>query len=448
MDYQLIDTLLDLATKAGFTQAEAYYTQGESFNVSVLDGEIEDYRVESQQGLSLRGLIDGKMGYASTEAVDEEDLDELVAAAKENAALIQSPDQTPLHDGKDEIEQVKKENKIARLSAKEKIELALEMERLAKAADPRVLRMEGCELGTQVSRRIIQNTLGLRRESSGALGFAAAMPIIKNGEDMLSGMYFEAFDDFNKLDIKRVAEKAVEDGVAYIGASSMPSGSVPVVLRNDVMATLLRVFSGVFSAEAADKGLSLLKGREGESIAAACVTLWDDPFCEQAYSGSSFDGEGVATHKKAVVENGSFRTLLYNLKYAKKAGIASTGNASRPSYASTVGIAPSNFYLAPGQCSREALFERAKNGVMITDLMGMHAGANPVSGDFSLAAKGFLIQEGKIVRPVEQITVAGNFYALLQGVQAVADDLWFTLPGASSFGSASVLVEGLSIAGK
>lgn len=86
---------------------------------------------------------------------------------------------------------------------------------------------------------------------------------------------------------------------------------------------------------------------------------------------------------------------------------------------------------------------------MITPtLMGMHAGANPVSGDFSLAAKGFLIQEGKIVRPVEQITVAGNFYALLQGVQAVADDLWFTLPGASSFGSASVLVEGLSIAGK
>lgn len=445
---QRIEYLLDLAKQAGFEQAEAFYSSNESFSVNVLEGEIEDYRVENHQGISLRGLFGGKMGYASTQAMDEEGMQALVDATKENAQLIQSPDATPLHNGSDEIEQIENKDEISKCSAKDKIALAMQMEKYAKEADPRVLRVEACELGTEVSHKIMRNTLGLKRESRGALGFAAVVAVIKNGEEMLSGTHFEAFDDFDKLNIRQIAEKAVEDGTGYIGASSMPSGSPLVVLRNDVMATFLQVFSGVFSAESADKGLSLLKGKEGEKIAADCVTLLDDPFCELAFAGGAFDGEGVATRKKAVVENGVFKTLLYNLKLANKAGVYTTGNASRPSYASVVGIAPSNFYIAPGDCTREELFGQMQNGLMITSMMGMHAGANPVSGDFSLAARGFLIENGKIVRPVEQITVAGNFYKLLLGIKALANDLRFGLPGASSFGAPSVLVEGLSIAGK
>ncbi len=448
MNERMIDRLLEMAKRAGFEQAEAYYTRGESFQASVQEGAVEDYRVESQQGLSLRGLYGGKMGYASTEAVDEDGLEELVRAAKENAALIQNEDETPLHDGSDTIEQKPYEDKISALSAKEKIDLAIAMEKYAKEADERVLRVHGCMIGTETSYRRIRNTLGLDRESSGSLGFAGVSPIIRNGDNMLSGRHFLAFDDFAKLDVKDVAEQAVSDGISYIGASSMPSGAVPVVIRNDTMAVFLGVFAGIFSAASADRGLSLLKGKEGTAVAAPCVTLLDDPFCKDAYSGAAFDGEGVAARCKAVIEDGVFRTLLYDLKYAHKAGVASTGNASRPSYASTVGIAPSNFYIRPGENSREELFRMAGNGVMITDVMGTHAGANPVSGDFSLASKGFLIQNGKVVRPVEQITVAGNFYKLLEGVRAVGSDLYFGLPGACSFGAPSVLVDGLSIAGK
>ena len=223
---------------------------------------------------------------------------------------------------------------------------------------------------------------------------------------------------------------------------------MPVVMDKAAMRTMLATFAGVFSAEAAQKGLSLLGGKEGGNVAASAVTIWDDPSDGLGLAGMPFDGEGVPTQKKAVVENGKLNTLLYTLKSAKKAGKNTTGNAARASYMSIVGTAPTNFYIAPGKNTVEQLYQMAGNGVRIDELMGTHAGANPISGDFSLSCKGMKIENGKLTGPVEQITVSGNFYKLLEGIRAVGDDLWFGFPGVCSVGSPSVLVEGLSIAGK
>ena len=111
-----------------------------------------------------------------------------------------------------------------------------------------------------------------------------------------------------------------------------------------------------------------------------------------------------------------------------------------------MGIRPFTMYLAPGEITEEELLAKAENGVYINSLGGLHAGANPVSGDFSLQSAGFMIENGKKTTAVKSFTVAGNFYDLLKNVTAVASNL--ELPGMGSFGSPSVLVEGLSIAGK
>ena len=249
-------------------------------------------------------------------------------------------------------------------------------------------------------------------------------------------------------DEQALAKEAVEDAVRYMNAASMPSGSMPVVFHPKAMATLLATFAGVFSADNAQKGLSLLGDKEGSAIASELVTVYDDPSDGLGYAGMPFDGEGVPTRKKAVVDKGVLSTLLYTLKTAKKAGKATTGNASRPSYASTVGTAPTNFYIAPGDKSAEEVYALAGDSVRIDKLMGTHAGANPISGDFSLAAKGMRIRDGKLDGPVEQITVSGNFYALLKGVRAVGNDLRFGMPGACAVGAPTVLVDSLTIAGK
>ena len=195
--------------------------------------------------------------------------------------------------------------------------------------------------------------------------------------------------------------------------------------------------------------LSLLKGKLKTKIASDIVTLIDDPLMEKGLASIPFDDEGVATYTKAVIGEGILNTYLYNLKTAKKDGVESTGNASKASYASPIGTSPSNFYIKPGNNDIDELKKLLGKGLLITEVQGLHSGANPVSGDFSLGAKGFLIKNGLIERPVEQITIAGNFYKILLDIVDLGSDLKFGIPsGSSCFGSPSVIVKEMSVAGK
>ena len=146
------------------------------------------------------------------------------------------------------------------------------------------------------------------------------------------------------------------------------------------------------------------------------------------------------------VENYHF--LIYNLKTAKKDGVKSTGNASKASYASPIDISPSNFFIKPGVKSKEELIKTLGQGIFITEVQGLHSGANSVSGDFSLSAKGFEIKDGEKIRPLEQITIAGNFYNMLLDIVEVGADLKFGIPSGGCYGSPSLIVKELSVAGK
>lgn len=443
------DKLMDLARQEGFEKAEVFAAGQDSFSVGVYEGKIEDYRVEKRAGLALRGLIGGQMGYASSEVDEESEYPDLVRRAKENAQVLESADEQFLYDGKEKLDWVSAvDSGLANVPAESKIALALEMEKACLSADARVQRVAACEVGTLLSSTVMVNSEGLHRTFESGMAYAVAEVVLAADDGQVSGSAFRCARRFEDLDVQAIAHEAVEEAARYIGAAPVESGAMPVVLDREAMRSLLGTFLGVFSADAAQKGLSLLAGKEGETIAASAVTLLDDPSDGLGLAGMPFDGEGVPTSKKAVIENGVLHTLLYNLKTANKAGKRTTGNASRPSYLSTVGTAPTNFYLAPGESSPEELYRMAGNGVRIDQLMGMHAGANPISGDFSLAAKGMRIENGVLTTPVEQITISGNFYTLLKSIRAVGDDLKFGVPGACAVGAPSVLVDGLTIAGK
>ena len=185
------------------------------------------------------------------------------------------------------------------------------------------------------------------------------------------------------------------------------------------------------------------------AIASEAVTLVDDPFHKENPEPINFDAEGSPTHKKAVIENGVLNTLLYNLKTAAVAGKKTTGNASKAGYDSSVGIRPFTMYLAGGELTPDELLQKAGNGVYINSLGGLHAGANPITGDFSLQSAGFMIENGVKTRAVKSFTVAGNFYDMLKNITALADNCHLPQAmGATAFGAPSVLVDGLSVAGK
>jgi len=169
---------------------------------------------------------------------------------------------------------------------------------------------------------------------------------------------------------------------------------------------------------------------------------------EGGLASKSFDGEGVACKYKKVVDKGVLKTYLYNLKTAKKDGVDTTGNASKGSYKSSIGISPSNFFVEKGERTLDEMVADIDKGILITELQGLHSGLNSVSGDFSLAALGFLIQDGKISRPVEQITMAGNYFDMLKNIEETGSDLKFGMPGEAYIGSPSLRIKKLSIAGE
>jgi len=446
---QFIAELFAEAKKAGFTDYEAYYSGGSSFQCMVFEGEVSDYSVNSTAGLSFRGLLSGKMGYAYTEALDSDAVRMLVHNARENAGIIENEDKQFIFEGSPEYQKVDVFNPaLEEVSAKDKIDMALSLERKAKNADPRIETVGYCLVQSGEGESVIRNSKGLNLSHRDNVLIAFVEPVAKKGDKMVDGTAYRITRDFSEINVDDIVAEAVNKAVSMLDARSMPSGNYKVVFENDAAGDMMATFSGIFSAESTQKDLSLLKGRVGQKIASSAVTLIDDPLMPGGFASSPFDSEGVATYSKNVIDGGTLTTLLHNLKTAEKDGVKSTGNASKSSFKSPVGISPSNFYLKPGDKDIDQLLASVGEGLFVTEVQGLHSGANPVSGDFSLSAKGYRISGGKKAEPVEQVTIAGNFYEMLNDIEQVGNDLKFGLPGSSSIGSPSILVKQLAVAGE
>ena len=428
----------------GVRAAEVYARESQSFSVGLLDGVIDSYDVSGSAGISLRADC-GHMGYAYTESM-EDDPEQLLRLAQQSAAVIESEDEQEIYAGAKEYPEAPAvDPSLLSATAEEKIALARELEQKALAADPRIQKLIQCKLGTTISEKNIVNSRGLSLKQSSGGCFAYVSPMAEIDGQVKDGFAWRVARSLKELDIDGLVREAAEDLFSQFGASPVPSGAYPIVMKNSAAADLLEAFSDMFSADAAQRGLSLLAGREGEAIGSGQVSLIDDPMCPMAPDQSAFDDEGVPAEKTVVAENGVLKTLLHNLKTAKKAGCATTGNAGKPSAASPVGVSPSNFYQEAGEKTLDELLAAMGSGLLIVDISGLHAGCNAVSGAFSLLARGFVVENGKIGRPVEQITVTGNFLEYLKDVRAVGSDLRFGLGG---IGSPSLLISSLQVAGK
>lgn len=443
---QFMDRLLAEAKAQGIDPAEVYFSAGSSFSAGAMNGNIDSYKVSTRQGLGLRGMYQGKMGYASTQAFDEEAIRQLIEGVKEGALLREDEGAEEIYEGDTEYPTVVScDETLAQVPATAKLDAVLAIEKAALESVDTVKQCEGTQLSTMSGEVYLRNSYGLNLQHKDNAFIAYTGAIAKDGDSTSTGMAFKCGRDFAKLDVKKLGEEAAQEAASGLHAEPVPAGNYRMILRYDAMQSLLATFCGIFSAENAQQGLSLLKGREGEKIAADCVTLMDDPLLEGGFDSAPFDGEGVASKTKAVVENGVLKTLLHNRKTAKKQGVASTGNALRPGLSAPITVAPTNFFFKPGDKTLAELESDMSDGLVITDLSGLHAGANMTSGDFSLLSKGYLLKGGKRVQPVEQITIAGNFYDVLKNIRAIGSDLIFP---ASGVGSSSVDVGTLTAAGK
>lgn len=440
------DLVFEEAKKSGFSEYEIFYMKNSDFSLASYQKEIDKYKVTSSMGVSFRGLFNGKMGYAFTEILDSDSAKMVVDRAKENAELIDKEDKEFIYNGKDaKYVDLNLKAVTEDVDSKTKIDFLLDMEDIALGLSEKVEKLAMANYGEAVSEIGIINSHGLDLSHKESEVYAYTSAVVGANDRKYDGFGVMVKERFSQLSKEEIAKQAVEKALSKVGAKSIPSNKYKIVLDKDVSTSLLNAFINNFNAEMAQRGMSLLKDKEGQAIAASIVNIIDNPHLEGGFATRAFDAEGVPTKVKYLVKGGVMETLMHNLKTANKAGTESTGNASKMGYASPIGISPSNCYIEKGEKSLEQLFEVVKDGVYITGVDGIHAGANQVTGDFSLAARGFVIKDGKKGHAVEQITVAGNFFELLKNIEDVGNDLEFLM---TSIASPSLIITELSIAGE
>ena len=438
-----INKLFEKASLKGIDEFEIYFLSNLNTSIKIYQGKIENFSNNQNQGISFRGMVDGKMGYSYSESMEDEDIDFLINEVIENASCIESLDKQFIYGEKaNYTDTITYSSAIENLDTDLVKDFLIKMEDYALSSDERVKKVNFCSFAMGSGEKIIKNSKGLELHSKENICYTYISVIAEENGVVKTGSHFQLGRDFSKFDYKELSEVAVKRALNKFGTITLNEIPKTCVIENLAFSSLLGAMSNIFSAEAVQKNISKLKGKLNEAVASSIVTLVDDPFLKDGLANSSFDDEGVPTSYKEIIQDGILKTYLYNLKTAYKDGVSSTGNGVKGSYKGTVGISSFNLYIKPSDKSFDKMIENINEGVFITDFAGLHSGLNTISGDFSLAGEGFYIKDGKIDRPLNQITISGNFFELLKNIKDIANDIKFSF---SSVGSSSIMVEGLKV---
>jgi PmbA protein len=426
MDYlDFAQETVSSAMRAGAHEAEVFMQTGSEFSVDIRMGDIETLTQASYKGLGLRVFVGNRVAFASTtdfhpDVVEEmaSDTVELAQVASEDAANglpAVGPGPLPHIDLVDP--------NIQHLPAEDKIDMARDAERAAFDFDTRITNSHGAGFGSHTSARIIANSNGILYSNATTECGISCTPIAEQGPEKQVGSYWTAKRFLKDLESPTfVGEEAALRAVRKLGARKVQTQKVPVIFDWNVGSML---WGSVFSAlegEAVHRGMSFLKDMIGKKIASDLVTLTDDPLRPWGLGSMPFDGEGVLTKRKTVVDKGVLNLYFYDARTARKYGQEPTGNARR-SYGSIPSVGPANFYLEPSAISVDNLVGEVSEGFYVMDTMGR--GINIVTGDFSVGASGMWISGGEFAFPVQEVTIAGNMLDMLHNIDAVANDIKF-----------------------
>jgi PmbA protein len=428
-------------------EAEAYGVASRHTEVKARRGEVHALSSAESRGVGVRVIREYRLGYAWAADPSPEEAVNLLEAAREGAAYA-GPDEANGLPASAPIEGIPGlfRRPLADMEPGRKVALALDLERAAVSADPAVRRVEEVMYGDSVSRVALASTAGLGVSYERTDCWCVVSALAERGGETQSAFAFRVAREPDDLAWEEAAREAALRSARLLGASKPTTERLPVVLDPWAAASFLGVLSRALSAEEVQKGRSLLAGLVGEMVASEVVNLVDDGRLPEGPAASPFDDEGVPTGSTRLIERGTLRGFLHNSTTAKREGATSSGNASRPSYRGVPGVSPSNLFLEPGTDAPEAILARAGRGVYVQDVTGVHSGANPVSGEFSVGATGLRVEGGALSEPLREMTIASTLPEVLRAVGAVGSDLRF-FPGAGAIGTPTVLVGEMTVGG-
>jgi PmbA protein len=339
--------VLELAAQRS-VNAEVYASRSDSTSVKAYEGAVSEFKLANRLGLGVRALVNGAWGYSYTENLSKPALERCLNNALENAELTSPEGYAAIaaHPEPPHVGDIFGEG-LSGVTVDQKVRTAIQLERAARTADPRVVSVPYGGYQDGQVEIAVANTAGLSRAYKSNYAVQYAYPLVsENGQNKMDGD-FQFTREFDQLDPTHTALEAVRRSLEKLGGQPAPSGSFPVVIDRECMATLLAVYAGIFSGKMVQEGKSPLRDKLGQSIGSSLVTLRDDATRPGGQESRPFDDEGYPSAPITLIENGVLQGFLHNTETAAKAGVPSTGHATRYSYKSIVAIRPSNFFLEP-----------------------------------------------------------------------------------------------------
>lgn len=422
------ERVVSKAKAAGADVAEATINEGAHLSAKVRLGEPELVEEAGSRSLGLRVIRDQCVAVTYTSDLSEQGLSALVADALELADLshpdeFAGPPEASLLSRRDQHPDLQLfDPEVQSIDAKAALAMAIAAEKTALDSDPRLQKSEGATFTRQAGASALVTSGGFVGGSRGTYASLYVNPVAVDTDGKLrSGSHWSARRHLSELeDPEAVGREAAKRTLAKLGARKVPTCEVPVIFDPDAARSMLGLLAGCITGGTVWRKSSYLAEREGTQVASDLVTVVDDPLIPRAPGSRPFDGEGLLTQRRVVVDAGVLKTYLLDSYSARKLGRSSTGNATRGS-SGGVGASTTNFVLQPGSESAEALIKGTDRAFYVTDMMGF--GFTAITGDFSRGASGFWVEGGERSFPVEEVTISQNLDQILKGIDAVANDL-------------------------
>ena len=441
------EQVLAIAQKHGAQKADAVASYGTDFEVKVADGAISTLTQATAKSMGLRVLVDGKLGFCTTSDFRKDTLEALVEQAVGMAREVevdpyQDIAEAPIGriDAGDEFELY--DPAIPAISTDDKIKWAHELEQAARAADPRVTKFRDSGVSSGESWSALITSTGVVRTIRGTGIALWCNPIAEANGQLQTEVWYDSrchLDDLSP--VEDIGRQAGLRAARMLGAKPIPTQRVPVIFEPQMTIGLLGGLLGAIDGDTVHKEVSFLGDRLGDQIASSAISLVDDPHLRRGSGSAPFDGEGIPTYKKRLIDQGKLTTFLYDTYTARKAGAKSTASARRGA-TSLPSPGVFNLIVEAGEQSPEDILSSVPCALILT--RGLGRGLNIVTGEYSRGANGLWVENGEIVHPVQEVTIAGNMLDMLKGIDAVGSDL--TMRGSS--GAPTIRIDNMTVSGE
>src|SRR5438132_739086 len=435
------------AMAGGSTAAECVVREGDEFSTVVRLGQVETLKESGSRAIGVRVFFGKRSASTYSSDLSRDALDRMLNSALELAKITSEdpnagiPEASQLGSIPGDLDLYYED--VYSLPGEQRIDYARRAEKTALDYDPRIKNSEGGSFDAATGHKVLANSHGFVGEYRRSYCSVAAVPIAKDEKGAMQRDYwYSVARSLRRLESpEQVGKVAAERTLRRLGARKIKTAHVPVVLDPLVANSILEhIFEGV-NGDSVYRGASFLAGKLGQKIAGENVTVIDDGTMPGGFGTSPFDGEGIPTRRKLVIENGVLKSYLLNTYTAKKLGLETTANASR-GLAGTPGIGPGNYFLQPGTKTPKEIIGDVKEGLYVTEFLGH--GANLVTGDYSRGASGLWISGGELTYPVEEITVAGNLKELFFNISEIGNDLEFR----GAMACPTIRIDGLVVGGE